>query len=79
MEEKKAFLLYKNYIKQVDMLSDEAAGRLFKAILHYVNGASPVGFDPKTEKKAEGRQRPERTKRAKRPKKAKSIRNAGNT
>ena len=43
--EKKAFLLYKNYIKQVDMLSDEAAGRLFKAILHYVNGASPVGFE----------------------------------
>lgn len=34
----KGFLLYKDYINPVSKMSDVAAGRLFKAILAYVNG-----------------------------------------
>lgn len=33
----RGFLLYKDYINPVSKMSDEAAGRLFKAILAYVN------------------------------------------
>lgn len=33
----RGFLLYKDYIKPVSRMNDEAAGRLFKAILAYVN------------------------------------------
>ena len=37
MPKKKSFILYAEYIRQVQILSDEDAGKLFKAILEYVN------------------------------------------
>lgn len=37
MAKKKAFILYNDYIKHIGKLSDEDAGRLFKAIFDYVN------------------------------------------
>lgn len=41
-EDKKAFLLYQNYQKQFDMLTDEQAGRLIKSLFRYSeNGAEP--------------------------------------
>lgn len=37
MTKKKSFILYADYIKHIGKLSDEEAGRLFKAIFDYVN------------------------------------------
>ena len=37
MAKKKSFILYADYIKHIRRLSDEDAGRLFKAIFDYVN------------------------------------------
>lgn len=37
MAKKKAFILYNDYIKHIGKLSDEEAGKLFKAIFDYVN------------------------------------------
>lgn len=37
MAKKKSFILYNDYIKHIGKLSDEDAGRLFKAIFDYVN------------------------------------------
>lgn len=37
MTKKKSFILYADYIKHIGKLSDEDAGRLFKAIFGYVN------------------------------------------
>ena len=37
MAKKKSFILYADYIKHIRRLSDEEAGRLFKAIFDYVN------------------------------------------
>lgn len=37
MAKKKSFILYADYIKHIGKLSDEDAGRLFKAIFDYVN------------------------------------------
>lgn len=35
MSEKNSFVLYTSYLEQVSLLTDEQAGSLFKAILHY--------------------------------------------
>ena len=35
MENKKSFVLYNDYIKHIEKLSDEEAGQLFKALFHY--------------------------------------------
>ena len=37
MAKKKSFILYADYIKHIGKLTDEEAGRLFKAIFEYVN------------------------------------------
>lgn len=37
-DDKKAFYLYNDYIDHVELMSDEDAGKLFKAILRYENG-----------------------------------------
>lgn len=37
MAKKKSFILYNDYIKHIGKLSDEEAGKLFKAIFDYVN------------------------------------------
>lgn len=37
-DDKKSFQLYNDYIKQVSLLPDDEAGKLFKAILAYANG-----------------------------------------
>lgn len=37
-DDKRSFKLYNDYINHVGLLSDEDAGRLFKAILSYANG-----------------------------------------
>ncbi len=37
MEKKKSFVLYHDYFEHVALLSDEEAGKLFKAVLEYVN------------------------------------------
>lgn len=37
-DDKKAFYLYNDYIDHVELMSDEDAGKLFKAILKYENG-----------------------------------------
>lgn len=37
-DDKKSFLLYNDYIEHVDLLDDADAGKVFKAILSYVNG-----------------------------------------
>lgn len=36
-DDKKAFYLYNDYIDHVKLMSDEDAGKLFKAILEYEN------------------------------------------
>ena len=36
-DSKRSFKIFNDYIKKVDLLSDEEAGKLFKAILGYVN------------------------------------------
>ena len=36
-QRKNGFLLYKNYIKTVNKMTNEQAGELFKMILHYAN------------------------------------------
>lgn len=44
--EKNNFILYKDQRPMVDKLSDERAGRVFKAIYHYVCGdGDPIGLD----------------------------------
>lgn len=42
MSEKTNFILYKDYQEHVDMLTDDEAGKLFKAIFKYVNGRVEV-------------------------------------
>lgn len=37
MPKKKSFILYADYIKHIERLSDDEAGKLFKAIFEYVN------------------------------------------
>ena len=41
MNRKKSFILFADYRMHVNRLSDEAAGRLFKGILQYVEGIEP--------------------------------------
>ena len=36
MSEKKSFVLYTDYIKHINRLTDEEAGQLFKALFRYV-------------------------------------------
>ena len=36
-QKKNGFILYKNYIKTVNKMTNEQAGELFKIILHYAN------------------------------------------
>lgn len=45
---KNNFILYKDYKPHVDMLSDEQAGKLFKAIFEYVDGRTENDLDPLT-------------------------------
>ena len=45
-EKKKSFILYNDYRKHIGMLSDEDAGRLFKAIYCLVNGEEPPELSP---------------------------------
>ena len=37
MPKKKSLILYADYIKHIERLSDDEAGKLFKAIFEYVN------------------------------------------
>ena len=39
---KDSFILYCKYIHQIEKISDEQAGKLFKHILRYVNDLNPV-------------------------------------
>ena len=45
MAKKKSFILYADYIKHIGKLSDEDAGRLFKAIFDYVNDGKLPDLD----------------------------------
>mgnify|MGYP004657340267 CR=1 FL=1 len=45
MAKKKSFILYADYIKHIGKLSDEDAGRLFKAIFDYVNEGKLPNLD----------------------------------
>jgi len=45
---KNNFILYKDYKPHIDMLSDEQAGKLFKAIFEYVDGRTKITLDPIT-------------------------------
>lgn len=45
MAKKKSFILYADYIKHIGRLSDEDAGRLFKAIFNYVNSGELPDLD----------------------------------
>ena len=45
-EKKKSFILYNDYRKHIGMLSDEDAGRLFKAIYCLVNSEEPPELSP---------------------------------
>lgn len=44
-EDRKGFILYRNYIEPVNQMSDEQAGQLFKAVLAYVNGLEVPKLD----------------------------------
>jgi len=44
-ENKKAFVLYADLLKTVELLQDDKAGELFKHILRYVNDENPVPSD----------------------------------
>jgi hypothetical protein len=41
-ENKKSFVLDKNWIEEIEKLTDEQAGILFKSILEFVNGHEPL-------------------------------------
>lgn len=43
--EKNNFLLYKDFESTLDLLNDEQAGKLFKAIYSYVNGRNEPNFE----------------------------------
>lgn len=45
-EEKISFVLYGSYEEQVNMLTDEQAGKLFKGIFHYVRTGEKQDNDP---------------------------------
>lgn len=45
MAKKKSFILYADYIKHISKLTDEEAGRLFKAIFDYVNSGETPNLD----------------------------------
>ncbi len=45
MAKKKSFILYVDYIKHISKLTDEEAGRLFKAIFDYVNSGETPNLD----------------------------------
>ena len=45
MAKKKSFILYVDYIKHISKLTDEEAGRLFKAIFNYVNSGEIPNLD----------------------------------
>lgn len=45
MAKKKSFILYADYIKHIAKLTDEEAGRLFKAIFNYVNSGEIPNLD----------------------------------
>lgn len=42
MNRKKSFIMYTNYQKHINRLSDEEAGKLIKAVLMYTNSEEPV-------------------------------------
>lgn len=43
---KNSFILYKDYVHAVDLLTNEQSGKLLKHILNYVNDFDPVESDP---------------------------------
>jgi len=45
MGDKNSFLLYKNWGKSINKLSDEEAGKLIKSIFTYVQGREKTEFD----------------------------------
>ena len=45
-DEKSSFILYTAYLEQIDELTDQQAGQLFKAILHNESGAETAVTDP---------------------------------
>ena len=45
MPKKKSFILYADYIKHIERLSDDEAGKLFKAIFCYVNNGRLPDLD----------------------------------
>ena len=47
-QEKNSFVLYAEYIRQVDRLSDSQAGALFRAILSYASGQKLPEMDAVT-------------------------------
>lgn len=48
-DKKKSFVLHTDYAGQIDKLTNEQAGALFKAIMHYAAGGDPVSLDPLSE------------------------------
>ncbi len=49
MPKKKSFVLYHDYFNHIYRLSDEEAGRLFKALFAYVNEKLPPDMSPQVE------------------------------
>ena len=50
MKNKKSFIMYTDYQKHINRLSDEEAGRLIKAVLEYTNTSIEPELSPAADK-----------------------------